>query len=151
MPTLRTDDGVDLHYEEVGSGTPLVFVHEFAGDVRSWEPQLRFFGRRYRCVAFNARGYPPSAVPNDPKAYSQARATDGSVRVFVNGRHVPYVNDQGQSSDEFNGFCQPVSFDITDALLPDADNQITLRCERTFFNELGTGGLLAPVSIYQDR
>jgi pimeloyl-ACP methyl ester carboxylesterase len=82
MPTLRTEDGVDLYYEEVGSGTPLVFVHEFAGDIRSWEPQLRFFGRRYRCVAFNARGYPPSAVPADPGAYSQARATDDIAAVI---------------------------------------------------------------------
>jgi pimeloyl-ACP methyl ester carboxylesterase len=48
MPILRTDDGVDLHYEEAGSGTPMVFVHEFAGDSRSWEMQMRFFSRRYR-------------------------------------------------------------------------------------------------------
>ena len=51
MPLLTTDDGVKLHYEEVGSGAPLIFVHEFAGDWRSWEPQLRHFGRRYRCIA----------------------------------------------------------------------------------------------------
>jgi len=82
MPTIRTDDGVDLYYEEAGRGTPLVFVHEFAGDHRSWEPQLRFFARRYRCVAFNARGYPPSGVPKDPKAYSQDRATDDIAAVI---------------------------------------------------------------------
>ncbi|MBY0330549.1 MAG: alpha/beta hydrolase [Acetobacteraceae bacterium] len=75
MPSIRTDDGVDLHYEEAGTGTPIVFVHEFAGDCRSWEPQLRFFARRYRCIAFNARGYPPSGVPSDPGAYGQDRAT----------------------------------------------------------------------------
>jgi len=82
MPTIRTDDGVDLYYEEAGRGTPLVFVHEFAGDHRSWEPQLRFFARRYRCVAFNARGYPPSGVPKDPKVYSQDRATDDIAAVI---------------------------------------------------------------------
>ncbi|HKQ28548.1 MAG TPA: alpha/beta hydrolase [Burkholderiales bacterium] len=76
MPMLSTDDGVRLHYEEAGSGTPVVFVHEFAGDTRSWEPQLRFFSRRYRCIAFNARGYPPSDVPEDFERYSQARARD---------------------------------------------------------------------------
>jgi len=73
---LTTDDGVRLHYEEAGSGTPIVFVHEFAGDSRSWEPQLRYFSRRYRCVACNARGYPPSDVPEDFERYSQARARD---------------------------------------------------------------------------
>jgi len=76
MPKLTTDDGVRLHYEVAGAGTPLVFVHEFAGDARSWEPQLRHFARLYRCIAFNARGYPPSDVPEEPTRYSQERARD---------------------------------------------------------------------------
>jgi pimeloyl-ACP methyl ester carboxylesterase len=76
MPHLTTDDGVKLYYEEAGSGVPIVFVHEFAGDYRSWEPQMRYFARRYRCIAFNARGWPPSDVPEDVAFYSQARACD---------------------------------------------------------------------------
>ncbi len=69
-------NGITLYYEEHGQGLPLVFVHEFAGEVRSWDPQVRFFSRRYRTIAFNARGYPPSDVPDDAKAYSQQQATD---------------------------------------------------------------------------
>ena len=76
MPTLTTDDGVNLYYEETGSGTPILFVHEFAGDCRSWEPQVRHFSRRYRCIAYNARGYPPSDVLPDPDRYSQQRERD---------------------------------------------------------------------------
>ena len=76
MPHLTTDDGVKLFYEEVGSGIPLVFVHEFAGDYRSWESQMRYFGRRYRCIAYNARGFTPSDVPDDVEKYSQERARD---------------------------------------------------------------------------
>jgi pimeloyl-ACP methyl ester carboxylesterase len=76
MPQLTTDDGVKLHYEEVGSGAPIILVHEFAGDCRSWEPQMRYFGRRYRCIAYNARGFTPSDVPEDVEKYSQARARD---------------------------------------------------------------------------
>ncbi|HXZ51528.1 MAG TPA: alpha/beta hydrolase [Burkholderiales bacterium] len=76
MPTLTTDDGVKLYYEEAGSGTPIVFVHEFAGDCRSWEPQVRHFSRRYRCITYNARGYPPSDVPDVPEKYSQQRERD---------------------------------------------------------------------------
>ncbi|MBX9752766.1 MAG: alpha/beta hydrolase [Roseococcus sp.] len=82
MPSIRTEDGVDLHYIEAGEGTPLVFAHEFAGDARSWEPQIRFFSRRYRCIAFHARGYPPSSVPTNPKSYSQDRATDDIAAVI---------------------------------------------------------------------
>lgn len=76
MPHLTTDDGVRLYYEEAGSGAPVLFVHEFAGDYRSWEPQMRYFSRRYRCIAYNARGWPPSEVPEDPARYSQDRARD---------------------------------------------------------------------------
>ncbi len=82
MPHAIADDGVKLYYEAAGSGIPLVFVHEFAGDLRSWEPQLRHFSRRYQAVAFNARGYPPSDVPTDPARYSQNRAADDIAAVL---------------------------------------------------------------------
>jgi pimeloyl-ACP methyl ester carboxylesterase len=82
MPRLTADDGVALHYEDVGQGAPMVFVHEYAGDHRSWEPQLRFFARRYRCIAFAARGYPPSDVPPHAAQYSQERATDDIAAVI---------------------------------------------------------------------
>lgn len=82
MAVALTDDGVRLHYEEAGTGTPLVFVHEFGGDHRSWEPQMRHFARRYRCVAFAARGYPPSDVPTEAARYGQARAADDVAAVI---------------------------------------------------------------------
>ncbi len=100
MPSLRTDDGVALYYEEAGSGTPMVFVHEFAGDSRSWEPQMRFFARRYRCIAFNARGYPPSQVPTDPTAYNQDRATD-DVAAVIKGLNLPPAHVVGLSMGGF--------------------------------------------------
>jgi len=74
--------GVQLYYEETGKGFPIVFVHEFAGDLRSWEPQLRHFSRRYRCIAFNARGYSPSDVPEPVSKYSQAIAADDIANVM---------------------------------------------------------------------
>jgi pimeloyl-ACP methyl ester carboxylesterase len=84
MPFATTDDAVKLYFEETGAGTPLLFIHEFAGDYRSWEPQVREFSRRYRCVTYNARGYPPSDVPGEPEAYSQARAVADAVAVLDN-------------------------------------------------------------------
>jgi pimeloyl-ACP methyl ester carboxylesterase len=75
MP-MTTGGDVKLYYEETGTGTPLVFVHEFAGDSRSWHLQVRFLSRRYRCITFNARGYPPSDVPGDADAYSQQHAVE---------------------------------------------------------------------------
>jgi pimeloyl-ACP methyl ester carboxylesterase len=82
MPYAVTDDQVKLYYEEAGSGVPVIFVHEFAGDHRSWEPQMRYFSRRYRTIAYNARGYPPSDVPEALERYSQNRATDDIAAVL---------------------------------------------------------------------
>jgi pimeloyl-ACP methyl ester carboxylesterase len=70
MPYL-TVNGVNLYFQTHGDGEPLVFCHEFAGDARSWQPQVDAFAGRYRCVTFNYRGYPPSDVPEDRDAYSQ--------------------------------------------------------------------------------
>jgi pimeloyl-ACP methyl ester carboxylesterase len=82
MADAITTDGVRLHYEETGSGTPVIFVHEFAGDIRSWEPQLRHFGRQYRAISYSARGYPPSDIPASPSAYSQDHAADDILAVL---------------------------------------------------------------------
>jgi len=93
---LTTDDGVRLHYEEAGSGTPIVFVHEFAGDARSWEPQLRYFSRRYRCIAYCARGYAPSDVPESYERYSQERARD-DVRAVLDALKIERAHVVGLS------------------------------------------------------
>jgi pimeloyl-ACP methyl ester carboxylesterase len=78
MPKASVD-GVNLYYEVTGSGYPLLFSHEFAGDYRSWEPQVRYFARRYQVITYNARGYPPSDVPENLNAYSQERAANDIV------------------------------------------------------------------------
>jgi len=100
MPKLTTDDGVQLYYEEAGAGTPVVFVHEFGGDLRSWEPQVRYFSRRYRCIAYNARGYPPSDVPDDVERYSQARARD-DIRAVLDALNIDRAHVVGLSMGAF--------------------------------------------------
>ena len=82
MPYALTPDKVKLYYEEVGQGTPILFVHEFAGDHRSWEAQLRAFGKRYRCIAYAARGYKPSDIPDDPNAYSYRHVMRDAIAVL---------------------------------------------------------------------
>lgn len=82
MPYVTTTDGVKLYYEEAGHGDPIVFVHEFGGHSLSWETQMRYFSRRYRCITFQARGWPPSDTPSDVGSYSQARAADDIADVL---------------------------------------------------------------------
>ena len=110
MAYATTDDGVKLYYEETGAGAPIVFVHEFAADHRSWEMQMRHFGQRYRCITYGARGYPPSDVPEKPESYSQNRATDDILAVMdhlaIDKAHVVGLSMGGFASLHF-GFRHP--------------------------------------------
>jgi pimeloyl-ACP methyl ester carboxylesterase len=110
MPYAMTKDGVRLFYEETGTGRPVIFVHEFAGDLRSWEPQVRHFGRRYRSIVFNARGYPPSDVPGNTNAYSQTLAADDIQAVLdhlgIEKAHIAGLSMGGFATLHF-GFRHP--------------------------------------------
>lgn len=79
---VRTDDGVELHAEEHGRGEPILFLHEFGGDHRSWRPQVERLADHHRCLVYAVRGYPPSDVPTDPRAYSQDRAVADALAVL---------------------------------------------------------------------
>jgi pimeloyl-ACP methyl ester carboxylesterase len=100
MPHISTDDGVRLYCEETGAGTPIVFVHEFAGDHRSWEPQVRHFARRYRCITYSARGYPPSDVPAGFERYSQERWRE-DLRCVLDAFGLPAAHVVGLSMGAF--------------------------------------------------
>ncbi|MBO6562741.1 MAG: alpha/beta fold hydrolase [Nisaea sp.] len=82
MGYVQAKDGVALYCETTGEGTPVVFVHEFAGDHRSWEPQVRALARYYTCITYSARGYTPSDVPEDVASYSQDKARDDILAVL---------------------------------------------------------------------
>ena len=95
MPFVDSDQA-RLYFEEVGAGYPIIFVHEFAADCREWEPQLRFFSRSYRCIAYNARGYPPSDVPGNPDHYGWEFAAD-DIAAVMNGLSIERAHVVGLS------------------------------------------------------
>lgn len=97
---VTSTDGVQLHVCTLGQGTPIVFVHEYAGDHRSWEPQLQEFARDHLCVVYNARGYPPSSVPADG-LYSQDKAVEDLLAV-LDGLHIQQAHIVGLS---MGGYC----------------------------------------------
>ncbi len=100
MPHLTAKDGTKLYYEEAGSGTPIVFVHEFGGSYRSWEQQVRYFSRRHRCIVYAARGYPPSDIPEDVESYSQAHACS-DIESVVDGLKLGKAHIVGLSMGGF--------------------------------------------------
>lgn len=69
MPNARLDD-CQIEYDDTGSGIPLVFCHEFAGSMESWNFQKNYFARRYRVISYNAKGYPPSSTPEHWQEYT---------------------------------------------------------------------------------
>jgi hypothetical protein len=75
---------------------------------------------------------------------------DGTAKVFVNGQLVHHKGSDGKPVDDVTGYCQSFSFDITGIVKPGV-NTLALLCTRKEFNELGTGGLLAPVLIYAEK
>jgi pimeloyl-ACP methyl ester carboxylesterase len=83
MPHLDAS-GVRLYFEETGHGRPIIFVHEFGADCREWETQVRHFSRTHRCITYNARGYPPSDVPEDPEQYGWEYAV-GDIAAVMGG------------------------------------------------------------------
>jgi pimeloyl-ACP methyl ester carboxylesterase len=97
---ISTDDGVALYVESTGRGIPVLFIHEFAGDHRSWEPQVRHFSADFHCITYAARGYPPSDVPDDPEAYSQQRAAADAIAV-LDGLGIPAAHVVGLSMGGF--------------------------------------------------
>src|SRR5947208_13219433 len=65
MPTISSR-GLDLHYADMGHGTPLVFLNGLAGDHLYWMGQFRAFARRFRCLAFDNRDSGQSSYPAEP-------------------------------------------------------------------------------------
>ena len=161
MPYANSN-GVRLYYEEAGKGTPIVFVHEFADDLYGWEPQIRFFSRRYRCIAYNARGYPPSDVPESPSKYSQEIATDDIANVMkhlkVPKAHIIGCSMGGFATVHFGLRHPKMALSLTAIGVgygsdPDKkkqfanDNQVMIRR----FKELGTAEAIKPYAVGPSR
>ncbi|TDD27915.1 alpha/beta fold hydrolase [Kribbella turkmenica] len=79
---VEASDGVRLHVTAEGDGPPVLFLHEYAGDHRSWSGQVAGLKDEFRCVTYSARGYLPSDVPADPAAYSWQRAVQDAIDVL---------------------------------------------------------------------
>jgi pimeloyl-ACP methyl ester carboxylesterase len=144
--------GVKLYYEDTGSGIPIVFVHEFADDHRSWEQQVRYFSRRYRCVTYNARGYPPSDVPDDVAQYSQASAAEDIAAVMdaasIDRAHVVGISMGGFATLHFGLRHAERALSLTVAACgygaaPDQRDQFVSESEAIAakYDELGAAGV----------
>ncbi|UGX89916.1 alpha/beta hydrolase (plasmid) [Bradyrhizobium barranii subsp. barranii] len=104
MPYIDAN-GVKLYFEETGEGHPIIFLHELGSDSREWETQVRYFSRAFRCITFNARGYPPSDVPEEPALYGWQLAVDDIDALmrglFVERAHLIGLSMGGYAAVQF--------------------------------------------------
>ncbi|WP_170545482.1 alpha/beta fold hydrolase [Ruegeria arenilitoris] len=100
MPEFQSADGLTLFYEDTGAGAPILFVHEFGGDYRSWHRQVPVLSQSFRCIAYSARGFHPSAVPEDRAQYGQAQST-GDVLALMDHLELEAAHLVGTSMGSF--------------------------------------------------
>jgi pimeloyl-ACP methyl ester carboxylesterase len=95
MPYIDSGE-VKLYFEEAGQGYPVIFAHEFGSDFRMWEAQVRHFSRAYRCISYNARGYPPSHVPKSEALYGWEAAIE-DISAIMGGLGIEHAHVVGSS------------------------------------------------------
>lgn len=104
MPHVESN-GARLYVQQTGEGYPIVFAHELGADHREWETQVRHFSRAFRCITYNARGYPPSDVPDDPQLYGWEFAVDDIAAVMrglgVERAHIVGLSMGGYAALQF--------------------------------------------------
>ena len=161
MPYANSN-GVGLYYESTGKGTPIVFVHEFADDLRGWDAQVSYFSRRYRCIAYNARGYPPSDVPKAVSKYSQAIAADDIANVMrhlkISKAHIVGCSMGGFATVHFGLRYAPMALSLTAVGVgygADKDKRAQfLKDTEVFakrFEDLGTKEAIKPYQVGPSR
>src|SRR6201995_897603 len=113
--------GVKLYCEEHGHGYPVIFLHEFGSDIQQWNTQVRYFGRAYRCVTYNARGYPPSDVPDDATSYGWQHSVD-DISAVMRGLSIERAHLVGLSMGAYAAlqFVGPLLVSAEKAAPPDA-------------------------------
>ena len=66
MPTITTNDGVEIFYKDWGSGQPIVFSHGWPLSADDWDAQMLFFvGQGFRVIAHDRRGHGRSSQVSD--------------------------------------------------------------------------------------
>ncbi|NOD90627.1 MULTISPECIES: alpha/beta fold hydrolase [unclassified Ruegeria] len=100
MPVLQTPDGTTLYHEVTGKGDPIVFVHEFGGDYRSWYRQISELSRSFCCITFSARGFLPSDIPSNRSQYGQEQST-GDLLALLDHLNIEAAHLVGTSMGSF--------------------------------------------------
>ncbi|WP_274474011.1 alpha/beta fold hydrolase [Mangrovimonas aestuarii] len=64
MPLLKVND-IDLDYELVGDGDPLLLLHGLGSTKKDWDEQVPFFSKEYKVITVDLRGHGNSSKPSE--------------------------------------------------------------------------------------
>jgi pimeloyl-ACP methyl ester carboxylesterase len=81
MATINRD-GVNIYYEDHGSGAPVLLSHGYSATAGMWAGQVAAFKDRYRVITWDMRGHGQSDSPDDPKAYSEAATCEDMAAIL---------------------------------------------------------------------
>lgn len=102
MPHLHAN-GVNLYYEEHGTGEPLVLIMGFTASSIAWHWNIADFAKHFRVIAFDNRGVGQSDKPNVP--YSMAMFADDTAGVLaglgIDTAHIFGISMGGMIAQEF--------------------------------------------------
>jgi pimeloyl-ACP methyl ester carboxylesterase len=71
MPNAHLN-GIDIEYQDGGSGAPVLLSHGYSATGRMWDGQRQAMGNRYRIISWDMRGHGSTSSPDDPAQYSHA-------------------------------------------------------------------------------
>jgi pimeloyl-ACP methyl ester carboxylesterase len=102
MPHLRTS-GINVYYEEHGSGEPLILIMGFTVSSIGWRWNIPTFAQDFRTIVFDNRGVGQSDKPDIP--YSMAMFADDTAGVLdglgIDQAHVFGISMGGMIAQEF--------------------------------------------------
>ncbi|HYD47916.1 MAG TPA: alpha/beta fold hydrolase, partial [Terriglobales bacterium] len=95
-------NGIDIYYEEHGSGEPLLLIMGLAADINGWLFQVPEFSKHHRTIVFDNRGVGRSSKPAGP--YTIQMMADDAAGLLdhlgIERAHVAGISMGGMISQE---------------------------------------------------
>lgn len=70
MPNIHLSE-IDMYYEVLGGGEPLLFLHGLGSSTRDWELQIPYFVDRFKVIVCDLRGHGCTSKPSGPYSITQ--------------------------------------------------------------------------------
>ena len=101
MPQIKSN-GIDVYFEERGSGPPLLLIMGLGADGSMWEPHVLEYEKYFRCIIIDNRGAGRSSKPDGP--YTTAMLAEDATGVLtalgIKSAHIAGISMGGAIAQE---------------------------------------------------